>query len=213
MTSVTRKPRVSRAERQEQRREEIRARLLAALEALLDDGGSFTELSVERLIREAGVARSTFYVYFEDKGDLLLSLAHGVIDELLTGAGDWLALAPGAGRDELRAALRRFAGVYVEHRVVAAAIAETAPHDPRIRALLDERLDQLMAAIAEHLEAGRASGLVRPDADARALAVWLSAMLERGWAHLAGPGTPPDPERGLDALTMLLWNGLYRRGA
>src|SRR4051794_34010288 len=67
MPSVTRKSQSSRAER----RDNIRRRLLAVLENLLDKGENFTEVSVERLVSEAGISRSTFYVYFEDKGDLL----------------------------------------------------------------------------------------------------------------------------------------------
>jgi AcrR family transcriptional regulator len=210
--SVTRK-RITRAERQEQRREEISGKLLTALEALLDDGGSYTELSVERLIREAGVPRTTFYTHFEDKGDLLLHLGAGVVDDLLAAAGPWMALGPGATRDDLRAALETFVRVYVEHRVVVAAIAESAPHDPRLLDFLDSRLDLLVAAIAAHLDAGRAAGLVRPSVDPRGTAVWVSALLERGWHQLVGPGTAPDPERGLNALTVLLWNGLYRQAA
>jgi len=49
----------------------MRRRLLEVVQQLLDEGESFTEMSVERLVSEAGISRSTFYVYFEDKGDLL----------------------------------------------------------------------------------------------------------------------------------------------
>ena len=55
------------------RRDEIEARLLAAADKLLGEGESYTEISVERLASEADLSRSTFYVYFEDKGDLLRS--------------------------------------------------------------------------------------------------------------------------------------------
>lgn len=213
MPSVTRKPRAGRAERQEQRREEIRGKLLAALERLLDDGTSYTELSVERLIREAGVARSTFYAYFEDKGDLLLGLAGGVVDEILDSARDWLALGPGASEDDLAAALRGFVETYVAHRVVLAAIAETSAHDPGVEAFLGERLDVLMQHITDHLEAGRESGLVRESVDPPATAVWLSALLERGMHQLLGPGRPDDVDRAVDGLTGLLWNVLYRDAA
>ncbi|WP_205698864.1 TetR/AcrR family transcriptional regulator [Conexibacter sp. SYSU D00693] len=213
MPSVTRKPRLSRAERQEQRRDAIRRRLLAALEALLDDGGSFTELPVEALIREAGVARSTFYVYFEDKGDLLLTLAQDVVDDLLVGAADWLSLEAGATQDDLEAALRRFAATYVQHRVIVAAIAETAPHDARLGELLDTRLDQLVRELAGHLAAGQERGLVRRSLDPEPIAVWVSALLERGLHQLAGPGTPAEPDRAAAALAPLLWNALYREPA
>ena len=67
MPSVTRKSHGNRA----QRRDEVRRRLLAVVEQLLTEGESYAEISVERLVSEANLSRSTFYVYFEDKGDLL----------------------------------------------------------------------------------------------------------------------------------------------
>ena len=50
-------------------------RLLDATERLMRDGASFTELSVDRLSTEAGISRASFYIYFEDKGQLLRRLA------------------------------------------------------------------------------------------------------------------------------------------
>src|SRR5215213_3920139 len=44
-----------------------------AIERLVDDGSTYAELSVDRLVDEAGVARSTFYKYFGDKSGLLVS--------------------------------------------------------------------------------------------------------------------------------------------
>ncbi|MEU6204148.1 helix-turn-helix domain-containing protein, partial [Micromonospora musae] len=49
------------------RRLPVEAQILAATERLLGEGESFTELGVQRIAREAGVARSTFYMHFADK--------------------------------------------------------------------------------------------------------------------------------------------------
>ena len=67
MASVTRRSQPRRTAR----RDEVRGRLLQVVERMLDDGEGYTEISVERMVAQAGIARSTFYVYFEDKGDLL----------------------------------------------------------------------------------------------------------------------------------------------
>ena len=56
VASVTRRAHCARV----QRRAENLAKLLDALEALLAEGESFTEVSVERLAARAGVSRSTF---------------------------------------------------------------------------------------------------------------------------------------------------------
>src|SRR5882724_12410734 len=107
MPSVTRKTQASRAER----RDLIKARLLAAVESLLAEGESFTELSVERLVSLAGVSRSTFYVYFEDKGELIRAWLTEIISELDVAAQEWWSLGTGGEPNstvswkDLRAAL------------------------------------------------------------------------------------------------------------
>ena len=65
---------------------------------------SYTALSVERLVREAGISRATFYVYFEDKGDLLRALAEDFIERILGRGVDWWQLPPDATKADLRAA-------------------------------------------------------------------------------------------------------------
>src|SRR5881392_1377465 len=102
MASVTRKAQNSRAAR----RGEITRRLLVAVEKLLADGESFTEVSVERLAGEAGASRSTFYVYFEDKGDLLQVLTEDVMTEVIDAARGWWELPPEADRADVEAAMR-----------------------------------------------------------------------------------------------------------
>ena len=89
MPSVTRKPQAKRQER----REQIERRLLDATERLMRDGASFTELSVDRLSTEAGMSRANFYIYFEDKGDLLRRLASQVFGELADSAELWWGVA------------------------------------------------------------------------------------------------------------------------
>lgn len=85
MPSVTRKPQANR----QLRREQMERRLLEATERLMRDGASFTELSVDRLATEAGISRASFYIYFEDKGDLLRRLAGQVFGDLTSGAQRW----------------------------------------------------------------------------------------------------------------------------
>src|SRR5262245_31017008 len=118
MPSVTRKSRSNRA----QRRESVQAELLGAVERLLERGESYTELSVERLVAEAGVSRSTFYVYFEDKGDLLRALADEVVVEISQAGRTWWDLPPYASKADVRDALWRVFTVYRDHRAVFGAV-------------------------------------------------------------------------------------------
>jgi AcrR family transcriptional regulator len=120
MPSITRTSQSSRA----RRREDIRDRLRAAAEELMADGESYTELSVERIGRQAGISRATFYVYFEDKGDLLRSLAEEFIERLLEAAANWWELPADATKNDLRDAMRAIFDAYIPHKVVMAAVVE-----------------------------------------------------------------------------------------
>src|SRR5262249_62181282 len=55
----------------EQRQEEVRTRLLDAIEGVTDGGEGLGDVSVEKLAKAAGISRATFYIYFADNGDLL----------------------------------------------------------------------------------------------------------------------------------------------
>src|SRR2546421_3862867 len=128
MASVTRKPHSDRATR----RGEIGRRLLDAVERLLADGESFTEVSVERLVTEAELSRSTFYVYFEDKGDLLQALTADVMTEVIDAARAWWELPPDAQRADLEAAMRGIVSVYRGHMTLMVAVVEAASYDARV---------------------------------------------------------------------------------
>ncbi|MCB0831432.1 MAG: TetR/AcrR family transcriptional regulator, partial [Solirubrobacterales bacterium] len=68
-------------ERRHNRRRRHERTRLELIEAALNQAsaGSFKDLTVEGITREAGVARSAFYVYFGDKEELLL----GALEDLI----------------------------------------------------------------------------------------------------------------------------------
>ena len=60
------------------KREAIEADVLEATEALLEEGASFADLSIERIATRAGISRTAFYFYFRDKRELLMRLTEDV---------------------------------------------------------------------------------------------------------------------------------------
>src|SRR5437899_3222114 len=99
---------------QSSKREAVEQSVLDAVEALLDDGSSFSELSVERIAKRAGISRTAFYFYFRDKRELLMRLTEDVAETLYEQADRWWS-GSGDGRTELRAALRDVVDLYGEH--------------------------------------------------------------------------------------------------
>jgi AcrR family transcriptional regulator len=205
MPSITRTSQSSRA----RRREDIRDRLRAAAEELMADGESYTELSVERIGRQAGISRATFYVYFEDKGDLLRSLAEEFIERLLEAAANWWELPADATKNDLRDAMRAIFDAYIPHKVVMAAVVEVASYDAALRELFGSLLERTIEAVAAHISAGQADGYVAADLDPVRTAAWLTWMAERGLYQMVATATPAATERLLEALTDITWNTLY----
>lgn len=206
MAMTTRRVRVSRATR----REEIAVRLLAAAERLLAEGTSFAAISVEQLITGAEIARSTFYVYFEDKGALVLELADRVTRQVGEAASAWFKLQPGSTPDDLRSALGKIAEEYARHRYMLAAVAEAAAYDERVRAqyagVMEHRFDDMATSFRDQ----QLAGLIAPDLDVEAVAPWLAWMIERGLYQLTGDPDKPVAEY-LDGMTTIVWETLYER--
>jgi AcrR family transcriptional regulator len=205
MPSITRKSQSSRS----QRRAEIRDRLRAAVERLMAHDESYTELSVERLVREAGISRATFYVYFEDKGDLLRALAEDFIERIIVAASYWWELPADAGKPELRAAMRAIFDAYLPHKVVMSAVVEVASYDAALSELFGNLLQRTMAQVAVHIEDGQKQGFVHQDLDPERTAAWLTWMAERGLYELVASARNAEGERLLTAITDITWNTLY----
>jgi AcrR family transcriptional regulator len=202
---VTRKSQRSRAAR----REEIRARLLEVVERLLSEGESYTEISVERLVSDAKLSRSTFYVYFEDKGDLLRAWFGEINAELEDAASEWWALDGRATRDDLRGALDVVVKTYRPHTTLMAAMYDAAAYDVGVRELVDAMMESNIAGLRKHIRAGQAAGFVDPDLPAAETAAWLQWMAERGLHQLARTAGDQELERLIDAYTAIVWNTLY----
>jgi AcrR family transcriptional regulator len=112
-------------------------------EALLDAGVAVAErhglagLSVNRVVAEAGVAKGTFYVHFEDRAtfvDALHARFHARVEEAVVAATT--ELPPGSER------IVRGAGAYLDtcldDRAVK-ALALEARSDPSLAATMSER--------------------------------------------------------------------------
>jgi AcrR family transcriptional regulator len=205
MPSVTRRSQSSRA----QRREEMRDRLLAVVERLLSDGEGYTEISVERLVSDAGLSRSTFYVYFEDKGDLLRAWFSGIEAEIASAARGWWALGRGSSREQLRSALSQVVKTYQPHTTLMAAMYDAAAYDQAVRELVREMMDRNIAGLRKHIKSGQREGFIDPQLPAQETAAWLTWMAERGLHQLVRDAGDAELERLIDAYTAVVWNTLY----
>jgi AcrR family transcriptional regulator len=182
--------------------------LLGAMERLLASGQSFTSVSVEQLANEAGIARSTFYLHFRDKGDLVQRLMSQVTREILTAAGSWFDKPEIAERSDLQDALRQIVAVYNRHRAVMRAMTETAAYDANVARLYSGMMDNLVGESRRTLERIRRAGRAHPGMTPEVGDV-LTWMVEHACYQLLGGKTQAETERMITSLTHIVWNAIY----
>jgi AcrR family transcriptional regulator len=194
-------------------REERRARLaryfVDAVEPWLEAGEAYADVSVERLITAVDISRSTFYVYFDDKGDLLGAMAEDVTRDLAAAGSAWFELSTDATKRDLRDALAELFATYRRHQTLLGAITESAAFDTRVRDRHLALIDRAVQGLEAHIKAQQAAAAAAPDLDPRRTAQWLTWMYERALYQLVGQATKPEARKLLDAATDLIWRALY----
>jgi AcrR family transcriptional regulator len=209
MASTTRRSSVAAG-----RRAAAEARTLEVVEDLLRGGASFTELSVERIASEAGLSRSTFYLYFRDKTELILRLAASLKTGTFETGLDWGPGGPADGLDWLAHAYGRIMRNYRGRSATLAAVLEVAGYDRSVRESLEANQQQFIDRIAVRLLAEQRAGRTSADFDpltAAAVLVWGGEqVIARHVTTTEGDGEDARVARELAASH---WYGVYRRPA
>jgi AcrR family transcriptional regulator len=180
-------------------------RILAASQGLLEEGTSFTELSIGRICQATGISRPTFYAHFRDKRAVLERLAEDVIaaiEAIVTGFWQHPAIAV----EDQRAALRAIATVWCSHAAVMRAIAELAAYDPEAERTYRAFIGRLAAMTTD-----RFAAFQRPDGELKSspeMLGWVIAWgLERMCNEVGAGLAPDDPrfEAMISAMTEIGW--------
>jgi TetR/AcrR family transcriptional regulator, ethionamide resistance regulator len=191
------------------RRDELRDQLLKAIEARVAAGDSFATLSVEELVAEVGVSRSTFYVYFEDKGDLLRAWFADLHDQLSAAALHWWALDGDASEADLRDALEHIVLTYRPHVVLMAEMYDAAVYDEPVREEVEKMMKRNIIGLRKHLRRGQEKGHVAADLDPEEMAAWLTWMAERGLHRRVRYADDEALPGIVDTYTRIVWNSVY----
>jgi TetR/AcrR family transcriptional regulator, ethionamide resistance regulator len=181
------------------------------VEHLVQNGATYADLSVEAIITAGGISRSTFYVYFADKGDLLVAMAQDVIGDLVATGPSWWDLPVDANKADLHTALRVPIDSYRTHSTILGIVAETAAYDPRVREQQQVLIDSVVASLDRYIADAQSTGSADPQLDSRRTAQWIIWMLERGLYQFAGSADAHEAEQLLAALTDIIWRVIYGR--
>jgi TetR/AcrR family transcriptional regulator, ethionamide resistance regulator len=195
--------------RHRRRRLSTRGRILDAALALLE-ARPWHEISLEEIMRSAGLTRTAFYRHFDDREALLVALLEHIGVRLEQVPDAWRR-AGGDPVTELRAAVSELVDVYGKHGRLLGALAEAANHNAQVRVLYLGLADRLISAVAERIATDVAAGRSRisdPEEVARAL-IWMN---ERYLDMQFGRDVRGDPERASRALSEVWIGALYRAG-
>ena len=185
------------------RREATQQQIIDALHRLLEAGAAMAALSVERIAAEAGVSRSTFYLHFPDKRDLIARLAEQELSE-------WRQIStavltdPRAPRAVVEQTVRDTLAAWRRHAPVVSGLIELSEYDADARDAWRAAVDAIADTLAGHLRerwAGRDLPPGDPDTIAR-IVVW---MTERVCHQMLRDPDPDTEERVAAALTESIW--------
>lgn len=168
---------------------------------------SFKDLTVEAVTREAGVARSAFYVYFGDKEELLL----GALEDLIASHQNRLGRCWQQGenpRRDIERGIYGMARVYADSSALLALAGEASTYDEEVRELWATVLETVIEGTRAEIERLQTAGQVSDLLDPEALSEGLVLMSERSFEmHLAQRES--DPDEVASSLTRVWWAALF----
>ncbi|WP_245541694.1 TetR/AcrR family transcriptional regulator [Sporichthya polymorpha] len=182
--------------------------LLPAVERLLATE-TYPGLTVERIIVEAKISRSTFYKYFGDKTVLLQALLAEVMADIVDATRSLWQLPPEATPADLEDALRHVFTTHAPHAGLMRAVADAAAHEPATEREFLAQVEAGTVNNAEYIRAGQRAGVFRDDLDPEVAAEWLTWMVEHSLAQLSLRKGEFDPERAVQAAVAVFWKGLH----
>jgi AcrR family transcriptional regulator len=133
-----------------QTRQQSRARIIAAATELVRRT-PYGALTVDDVMREAGIGRTIFYRHFDDLADLLIRAAREAFEDFFRAEEAFRTAHIEGQPDVIRAAIEPAVAVYRQHGPLLRAIAEAAAGgDEQIAAgqqAMFERFDHLVADV------------------------------------------------------------------
>jgi TetR/AcrR family transcriptional regulator, ethionamide resistance regulator len=152
---------------------DTREEILVATERVLEQT-PLAELSVERIVQEAGVTRRTFYSYFESKYEPVAQLHTRVIDDFYALVQPFLDNADGPPADAtFRTMIQQSADLWHKHLAIGRAVYEHWHSEPILGDQWLEFVDRFAEAVGAQIAHQREAGLAPPGPDSRELAASL----------------------------------------
>jgi len=184
-------------------------RIIVATEELLADR-ALEHIAVADIMGRAGVARGTFYLWFDSKYDVVVK-AHRQVTSRIMEATEAFFESAGPDRVRLRAAIAGFVDIWREHGPVLAASAEIWRSQPDLRAEWELSMAPLLDRVTTALAAAPGfESEVDPALVAHAL-IWMNERTAYMAAADFGPTRLDDAL--VEALVEVWWAVIAGRGS
>lgn len=173
----------------------------------------YMRATVEDIAHEAGVAKGTVYLYFEDKPAILVGLAESVLDravQMVREAAGWL-MPP---RERLRRLFLGWTGFITDHPgMMPFASPEVATVASReleaFKLAIKPKMRELIDALVDIIRPGIASGDLRPMDPYMAAVMFIHSFPTTFVVARQSLPVPEPAEAALD----IVFNGLAPRAA
>jgi AcrR family transcriptional regulator len=164
------------------RGDQRRSALLRSLDEHLLDS-SLDSVNIADISRSAGVTRSAFYFYFENKQAAVAALVADMYDEAVAAT----ALLGGSGRpaENIEATIRALFGAWERHQHIYRAMLDARATSAPVREMWDSDRSSFVPLVAEVIDAERAAGRAPAGPDASDLATVLLELNDRALERLA----------------------------
>lgn len=163
------------------RSDERREAILDALDGWLQDC-SLNAVNIAEITAQAGVTRSAFYFYFENKAAAVAALMERLVAEIFA-VNDEFTTGSGVPRDRVYAMLDGLFDSSDRYRHVFSAMLAARGSSATVRRIWDDARDAFKPSVARLIAVERPSGSTDPEVLAAVLLEFNDRILER---YIAG---------------------------
>lgn len=181
------------------RREATIEAFLSATERLLDEGVSYSDLTVSQISSHAERTRTAFYAHFTDRKQLLIILFERAAADGLQAIHSFQEAKGSSLEDQVKQAVRGLFAAFRQHATVLKAVVEAAGYDEEIAALWAQVVGRFIEGAQKRLLLERV-----PQDKAIALSTVLVWMTERcGYQHSVRNGIGLSEEAIIEGVSVV----------
>ena len=189
-----------------QRSDHRREAILDALDTWLQES-SLDAINIAEISKQAGVTRSAFYFYFENKGAAVAALMERMVDETLAVTETFTSAAD-SPRRRIYAMLGGLFAMRDRHRHLFKPMLEVRGSSASVRDIWDGARESFVESIAELIRSDRAAGRAQDGLDADVLAAVLLKVNDRLLERLT-LGGPLTREQLMDGAAAIWLSSIY----